>query len=375
MDIRNIMLKYENNLSKIATKDNDAIRLSNLDKDIRPEYYRDIDKIIFSKSYMRYMDKTQVFTNKENDHISRRMSHVQMVSKIARTIGRALSLNEDLIEAISLGHDLGHVPFGHLGENFLNEISLKNNEGIFMHNVQGVRNLMFLENNGEGLNLTVQVLDGILCHNGELVFEKYHSKKKTKQEFINEYKNSYIDKKNIENLRPMTLEGCVVRISDVISYLGRDIEDAITLKIIKEDDIPKHLIKKLGKNNNEIIDKIVIDIIENSINKPYITMSKEINEAIKELMEFNYKNIYYKSITQEQKTKYKEMFETVFNENLKYLQEENKKTNIYEIYLNNMSTKYMNENRKERIVIDYISGMTDDYFIKEYDKIVDKRNN
>ena len=165
----------------------------------------------------------------------------------------------------------------------------------------------------------------------------------------------------------MTLEGCVVRISDVISYLGRDIEDAITLKIIKEDDIPKHLIKKLGKNNNEIIDKIVIDIIENSINKPYITMSKEINEAIKELMEFNYKNIYYKSITQEQKTKYKEMFETVFNENLKYLQEENKKTNIYEIYLNNMSTKYMNENRKERIVIDYISGMTDDYFIKEYE--------
>ena len=141
-NIREKMLVHEKELGKYATRDKESIRLKEEIKDIRPEYFRDIDRIIWSKSYFRYMDKTQVFTIKDNDHISRRMSHVQMVSKIARTIGRALSLNEDLIEAMSLGHDLGHVPFGHLGETFLNELSLKHNEGVFMHNVQSVRNLM-----------------------------------------------------------------------------------------------------------------------------------------------------------------------------------------------------------------------------------------
>ena len=195
MNIRERMLKNEKNLNEYATLDKDAIRLFQNEKDIRPEFFRDTDRIIFSKSYMRYMDKTQVFPNKENDHISKRIIHVQLVSKIARTIGRSLNLNEDLIEAIALGHDLGHVPFGHLGESFLNEISIKNNEGIFMHNVQSVRTLMNLENNGEGLNLTIQVLDGILCHNGELVLDKYQSIKKTKEKLIEEYHNCYKDKK------------------------------------------------------------------------------------------------------------------------------------------------------------------------------------
>ena len=174
-EIRNKMLIHEKELGKYGTLDKESIRMKQEEKDIRPEYYRDIDRIIWSKSYFRYMDKTQVFTIKDNDHISRRMSHVQMVSKIARTIGRALSLNEDLIEAMALGHDLGHVPFGHLGETFLNELSQKHNEGIFMHNVQSVRNLMNLEKEGIGLNLTIQTLDGILCHNGELILDKYSS--------------------------------------------------------------------------------------------------------------------------------------------------------------------------------------------------------
>lgn len=367
-EIRNKMLIHENNLNKYASKDKDAFRLKEEIKDIRPEYFRDIDRIIWSKSYFRYMDKTQVFTIKENDHISRRMSHVQMVSKIARTIGRALSLNEDLIEAISLGHDLGHVPFGHLGETFLNELSEKHNEGIFMHNVQSVRNLMNLEKNGKGLNLTIQVLDGILCHNGELILDKYYPVNKTQQDFINDYEKCYKSRENILSLRPMTLEGCVVRISDVISYIGQDIEDAITMNILKPEELPQSILKILGNKNSDIISTLVEDIIKNSIDKPYITMSKEITESLTDLQKFNYENIYYKVITEEQKKHYKKMFETVFNKNLEYLKNNQTETNIYKIYLKNMTEEYKKNTTKERIVIDYIAGMTDDYFTKEYQK-------
>ena len=373
-EIRNKMLSNEQSLNYYACKDKDAIRLKEETKDIRPEYFRDIDRIIWSNSYFRYMDKTQVFTVKENDHISRRMSHVQMVSKIARTIGRALSLNEDLIEAISLGHDLGHVPFGHLGETYLNELSNKYNEGIFMHNVQSVRNLMNLEKNSMGLNLTIQVLDGILCHNGELILDKYSPVKKTKEEFIKDYENCYISQENILSLRPMTLEGCVVRISDVISYIGQDIDDAITMGILTKEEVPKSILKILGNKNSDIITTLVEDIIKNSIDKPYITMSKEIKEALNDLQKFNYENIYYKAITKEQREQYKKMFEIVFETNLDYLKKQNKDTNIYTIYLNNMTEEYTTNTSKERIVIDYIAGMTDDYFKKEYVKIIAKKD-
>ena len=373
-EIRNKMLSNEQSLNNYACKDKYAIRIKPEEKDIRPEYFRDIDRIIWSNSYFRYMDKTQVFTVKENDHISRRMSHVQMVSKIARTIGRALSLNEDLIEAISLGHDLGHVPFGHLGETYLNELSNKYNEGIFMHNVQSVRNLMNLEKNGMGLNLTIQVLDGILCHNGELILDKYSPVKKTKEEFIKDYENCYISQENILSLRPMTLEGCVVRISDVISYIGQDIDDAITMGILTKEEVPKSILKILGNKNSDIITTLVEDIIKNSIDKPYITMSKEIKEALNDLQKFNYENIYYKAITKEQREQYKKMFEIVFETNLDYLKKQNKDTNIYKIYLNDMTEEYITNTSKERIVIDYIAGMTDDYFKKEYVKIIAKKD-
>lgn len=374
MNIRKTMLKNEKYLNKFATKDKDAIRLKQQNKDLRPEYYKDIDKIIYSNSYVRYMDKTQVFPYKINDHISKRMTHVQMVSKIARTIGRALNLNEDLIEAIALGHDLGHVPFGHLGEEFLNELSIENNEGIFMHNVQSVRNLMNIENNGQGLNITIQVLDGILCHNGEIVIDKYQNVKKTTNQFLQEYKNCYKSIDHINNLKPMTLEGCVVRISDVISYIGKDLEEAMNLNIV-EGELPQNVKQILGNKNSEIIDTIIVDIINNSYNKPYITMSKEVNDAIEQLKDYNYENIYYKIITPELKQKYKEMFKTVFYENLKYLENNLKETNIYIVYLNDMCEKYKLENTNVRIVIDYISGMTDDYFIKEYNKIIEKSDN
>lgn len=374
-EIRNKMLTHEKDIGKYGTLDSAAIRLKKEEKDIRPEYFRDIDRIIWSKSYFRYMDKTQVFTIKDNDHISRRMSHVQMVSKIARTIGRALSLNEDLIEAMSLGHDLGHVPFGHLGETYLNELSEKHNEGVFMHNVQSVRNLMNLEKNGKGLNITIQVLDGILCHNGELILDEYRPVKKTKDEFLKEYENCYKSKENIISLRPMTLEGCVVRISDVISYIGQDIEDAITMNILDPKELPESIMEILGNNNGDIVTTLVLDIIENSMNKPYITMSKEKMKALNDLQKFNYENIYYKVLTDEQKKHYKEMFEIVFEKNLEYLKKEDKEKDIHKIYLKNMTEEYKNNTTKERIVIDYIAGMTDDYFTKEYMKIIDKKNN
>ena len=210
MNIKEIMLRNENNLNENACRDKDAIRIFDLEEeDIRPNYFRDIDKIIYSLSYTRYIDKTQVFSNKQNDNISKRIIHVQLVSKIARTIGRALSLNEDLIEAIALGHDIGHVPYGHLGERILNEISLRYGEGYFMHNVESVRTLMVLENNGKGKNLTVQTLDGILCHNGEFVQDLYKPVKKTKDDFLRDYKACYMDKSYGKTLIPMTMEGCV----------------------------------------------------------------------------------------------------------------------------------------------------------------------
>ena len=357
------LLKNEENMSMYATKSSDGVRLKEFKEDIRPNYFRDIDKIIYSHCYSRYIDKTQVFSFKNNDHITKRIIHVQLVSKIARTIGRALNLNEDLIEAISLGHDVGHVPFGHVGESILNEISLKYLDEPFKHNMQSVRNLMVLENNGKGINLCVQVLDGILCHNGEKLQKIYNYKHKTTEEFIKEYNKCYTKEKF--DLVPMTLEGCVVRLSDVIGYLGRDIEDAITLGIIDKEDIPINIRKKLGENNSSIISLIINDVIINSINKPYIKLSDEYYNLMNELLDFNYKNIYAKAYTNDEKNKIKEMFNDIYKSYLTDLETNNINSSICKVFLNEMNEEYKNNTSNERIVIDYISGMTDDFFVNE----------
>ena len=365
MNIENNMLRYEKDLIKYASLNNDAIRLNDLKKDIRGEYYRDIDRIIHSLSYTRYKDKTQVFSNNSNDHVSKRIIHVQLVSKIARTIGRALKLNEDLIEAIALGHDLGHVPFGHTGESILNKISLENNEGIFMHNIQSVRTLMNIENNGFGSNLTIQVLDGILCHNGEKLLKEYTYKNKTKEDFLNDLNTSYKDKKIANTLLPMTLEACVVRISDIIGYIGRDLIDAIEINLIKKDDIPKEIKDVLGSSNKEIVNTLINDIINNSYNKNYIKLSDKVYNALNLLIKFNYENIYFKANSKEKLEEYEFMFKTVFNKCLYILKNKLNNYNIYKYFLNQMNEEYK-KNSYERIVIDYIAGMTDDYFINEY---------
>ena len=261
--------------------------------DIRTSFSRDTDRIIHSQAYTRYIDKTQVFYLFQNDHITHRVLHVQLVSKIARMIGRALQLNEDLIEAMALGHDLGHVPYGHDGERFLDRICREQECGLFVHNAQSVRTLTSLENNGRGLNLTIQVLDGILGHNGELLEAEYApDKTKTPDRLLEEYENCFQTEHFSRNIKPMTMEGCVVRISDIIAYIGRDIEDAITLGMLKREDLPRDIVSVLGDRNDRIVQTLSYDLIEQSTGKSWLRFNPGIFKALKGLMEYNYKNIY-----------------------------------------------------------------------------------
>ena len=362
-------IKKEENLSKYASKSNDSIRLNEIiDNDIRPSYFRDIDRIIHSLSYTRYIDKTQVFPFKENDHISKRMIHVQLVSKVARTIGRALNLNEDLIEAIALGHDIGHTPLGHEGEYILDEISTRELGERFAHNIQSVRHCMYVENNGEGLNLSIQVLDGIMCHNGEMLSNEYIPTPKTKDEFLKQYETAYKDLNSTKKCHPMTLEGCVVRISDIIGYIGRDIEDAIALGKFDRNELPKEITNVLGNNNKDIINNIVLDIIKNSLNKPYIKMSSEVYNALFNLKKYNYDNIYNKSMTKEELEYYRLGMNKIYNRYLKDIETKNKNSIIYTLFLNYQNIHYLNNTSSKRKVIDFIAGMTDDLFKIEIEK-------
>lgn len=363
-----LMEKY---LSDYASKSTEAIRFIDEEMDIRTPFFRDADRIIHSLSYSRYANKTQVYSYKDNDHISRRMIHVQLVSKIARTIGRALNLNTDLIEAIALGHDIGHTPLGHTGESLLNEISLRELNEYFAHNVQSVRYLMEAENKGKGLNLTIQVLDGIMCHNGETLLKKFIPKKKTKEEFLKEYKIAYKDIKEFNKITPMTLEGCIVRISDVIAYIGRDIEDAIALGNLKRNSLPKEITDVLGNTNKEIVNTIILDIVNNSIDKPYIKLSDAIYEALLKLQKFNYENIYYKSLNKKEIEYYRKNMNKLYNKYLNDITTNNKKSIIFKIFLDNQDSSYLNNTNDKRKVIDFIAGMTDNLFLHEISKSVE----
>lgn len=369
IDIKNNMLKREDFLSKYATKSSSCIRLKEEQEDIRPAFFHDVDRVIHSMSYTRYIDKTQVFSFSDNDHISKRMVHVQLVSKIARTIGRMLNLNEDLIEAIALGHDIGHTPIGHVGEHILDDISKRELNENFLHNIQSVRVYMMLENNGIGNNLSIQVLDGIMCHNGELVDSIYEPKVKTIEEFLLDYEESFYDEEVAKKLRPMTLEGCVVRISDIIAYLGRDIEDAVRVGKFDIKDIPENISKILGNNNRDIVNNIVLDIVKNSYDKPYIKMSDEVFKAVKNLKRFNYQMIYKNANSKEALEFYKKAFNTLYDTYLNDIEYNRQDSVIYSMFLNDMSKTYIKDTDKRRIVIDFISGMTDEFFLSEYKKV------
>ncbi len=361
-------LSKEKNLSKYATKSSDAIRFKEENEDIRPPFFHDIDRIIHSLSYTRYLNKTQVYTLNSNDHVSRRITHVQLVSKIARTIGRALNLNEDLIEAIALGHDIGHTPLGHTGEAILNRLSLKELGEYFAHNIQGVRYYMNVATDGKGLNLTLQTLDGIMTHNGEMLSPIYEPMKKDKDEFLSEYNESYKDLRKSKTYRPMTLEGCVVRISDIIGYIGRDIEDAIMIDRFKRSDIPESIRDVLGDNNRDIVNTIVLDIINESIDKPYIKMSDKVYNALFALKKFNNDNIYSKSMTKEELDYYEIGINKLYHIYLEDIKSNNKESIIYKIFLNHQDKSYIESTNIKRQVIDFIAGMTDDFLLREIKK-------
>ena len=367
-EIKNNFYKKESILSDIATKSSEAIRLREEASDFRTPFFRDVDRIINYSSFTRYSNKTQVFSFLGNDNIQTRIIHVNLVSKISRTIGRALLLNEDLIEAIALGHDIGHCPIGHVGEKILNKISLRELDEVFMHNIESVRNYMVLENDGVGSNLTIQVLDGIMCHNGEKLLKRYMPRKKTKEEFLNDYHNAYKMHKQKVDLTPMTLEGCVVKITDIISYVGRDIEDAIRLGFVNRNEIPKSISEVLGNSNRSIVNTLVTDLINNSYGKEYLEFSDEVYNALMDLFVFNYKNIYNKANSLERLDYYDKVFNSLYSKYLEDLTNKNLDSSIYTVFLNKMSNDYKKETSKQRMIIDYISLMTDEFLIKEYEK-------
>ena len=368
--IKNNFLKIEDTYSPNATKSSEAVRFHPIDDDIRAPFFRDVDRIIHALSYTRYADKTQVYSFKQNDHISERMLHVQLVSKVARTIGRALNLNCDLIEAIALGHDVGHTPLGHTGEALLNEISLRELGEYFAHNIQGVRHYMEVENHGEGLNLSIQVLDGIMCHNGEMLSNIYTPVIKTKEEFLSEYQEAYHDLKASSHNHPMTLEGCVVRISDIIGYIGRDIEDAIELGLFERSELPKEITEVLGNTNSDIMNTIILDIIENSLDKPYIALSERVYRALFALKKFNGENIYSKSMTKEDIEYYRSGMNQLYHIYLDDIKANRIESVIYTVFLNSQSPRYLKVTDARRKVIDFIAGMTDDMFIREVKRVL-----
>ena len=361
----------ENTLASYACKSSDAIRFHEMLDDVRLNFSHDSDKIVNSYCYSRYIDKTQVFYLVENDHITHRVLHVQLVSKIARTIGRFLNLNEDLIEAISLGHDVGHTPFGHDGERIISGILQEKKEGIFEHNVQSFRLFHDLEVYGTGLNLTAQVLDGIICHNGEILKNEYCcNRNKTPDRLLDEYKKSLEGSFKSKDMVPMTLEGCVMRISDVIAYVGRDVKDALILKLIEREDIPKEITEILGDDNEKIVNTLITDLVNNSIDKDSLSFSPDVFNALNQLKNWNYKNIYTNPKKSSQDEKIRTMFRAVFETCLDELRTGVKKTTGINHWYEKMSETYKDTNSLPRVVADYVSGMTDDYLMNVYKEIV-----
>jgi len=363
----NLDKKEKERLSPWACISNHAIRGQDedeIERGHRQSFSVDTDRILHSLAYSRYIDKTQVFYLIKNDHITHRVLHVQLVSKIARTIGRLLKLNEDLIEAIALGHDIGHSPFGHDGEECLSSLCEKQHIGYFLHNIQSVRFLQEIERKGRGWNLTLQVLDGIFCHNGELHNQSLKPQKgKDFEIFYDEIR--WKSKDPSLDIWPMTLEGCVVRMADTISYIGRDIEDAIRLAIISRGDIPKDCKQALGDTNGTIVYTLVEDLITNSLNKPYINFSNEVGDALRTLKEFNKENIYESNAVKEQTSKIKLMFELLFETYMKDFEKGNENSDIYREFLEGMSLEYREKIPAAGIVRDFIAGMTDQYFLDQ----------
>ena len=358
-------------LPQVGFDSNHIIRRFSTPKDKgtiwRPPFMHDIDKILHCPYYNRYTDKTQVFSLIKNDDITRRSLHVQLVSRIARTIGTALNLNLDLIEAIALGHDIGHPPFAHSGENFLNELYFQHTGRHFCHNIHSIRVLDKIF----PFNISLQTLDGIACHNGEVELEAYQPVPLTSfDEFDEMIEHCYTDRAFANRIHPSTLEGCVVRISDIIAYLGKDRQDAARVNLVDEESF---INEGIGSINAEIINNLVVNIIENSYGKPYIKMDTAHFNALKSAKRENYARIYENAATM---TKLgmtvKPMMAEVYDRLLEDVKKENRTSPIYIHHIDYVNqTHYPRQTPYEatdpdQLVVDFIASMTDDYFIELY---------
>lgn len=334
------------------------------EEDIRGSYYRDTTAIIHSSPFRRLKHKTQVFYAPSNDHICTRMEHVLHVASIASTICRPLGLDTELAWAIGMGHDLGHTPFGHTGEKIISSLSVERGLPPFEHEINSLRAVDFLSNNGSGLNLTYAVRDGIVSHNGESLNKR----------IIPTFKKK--DMKSLASrsgLIPATYEGVVVRFSDTIAYLGRDFEDASRLGIVNSDDLPEIVKNRLGTTNSKIITALVNDLIQGADEEKGIGFSDYVFEAVESFSEFNYQNIYRSKIM----NGYTEYFSRLINliidyleklyssfglEEEGYLEERNMLAAGFYSHMKEMYPVYMEkEGSDRRMIMDYVAGMTDNF--------------
>ena len=361
-------------LSPYAFKDEDAVRrrtdTHDADDFLRAPFVRDADKIINCPYFSRYADKTQVFSLVKNDDVSRRSLHVQLVSRIARTIGNALSLNQELIEAAALGHDIGHTPFGHAGERVLDGIYHERTGKRFFHNLHSVRVLDKIF----PYNITLQTLDGILTHDGEMPKAEYAPRKILSfAEFDTRIQKSYTENGYLKSLSPSTMEAAVVRISDVIAYLGKDRQDAAKLGVVKESDFSPTAI---GDFNAEFINNLTVNVIENSLGKPYIMLDGAHFDGLKTALKENYALIYN---SPEVKEKTAEILAPVMRELyyglLEDLEKNDRNSPVFTAHIDYVNqSRYKRdipyeENPKDDIVADFIASMTDDYFISLFNAL------
>lgn len=331
---------------------------------VRSAFYRDTTAIIHSSAFRRLKHKTQVFYAPSNDHICTRMEHCLHVASIASTVSRGLELDSELAWAIGMGHDLGHTPFGHLGESIINDLRIKSGLDPFEHEIHSLRVVDFLSRKGEGLNLTYAVRDGIVCHCGESL------QKSIKPTFKIRDLSSI---KSKTGLIPATYEGCVVRFCDTIAYLGRDFEDACRLKLIDPSDLPDKLKTLLGTENGKIIDTLVTDLILNSNFENGISFSSEIFDAVCMMKDFNYEKIYKSSLLSGYRKYYTRLLNLIADYLISLYSEFGTNTDLYEDeknmlasgfaqHVSEIESKYLKrEGNSNLLIFDYIAGMSDNF--------------
>ena len=368
---REILDTEDLNLSPFATKNSGAWRKAPISHPLRGPFARDRDHILYSGSFRRYIGKTQVIYNAASfdEQLANRSIHTLQVSQIARSIGKVLKLNLDLIEAIALGHDLGHAPFGHDGERILQEICRQYKINLFFHNIHSLRVVDLLSDANRGMNLTYQVRDGIISHDGEIneitVKPDLNKTEKDNQSYVK-------GKQNGENVSifPSTLEGCLVRITDSISYIGQDFEDAIRIGLVKKNDLPDNIRETLGETNSDIINTLVHDVIENSCGKNEISYSKEVARNVFHLKTFNLKHIYENQSLKKERKKVRKAFFFLFDHFVKDIKDKKSDSIVFQEWIFNRGEdkgkRYISDYSPQEIVVDYLASMTDRYFLNAY---------